>query len=65
MYTSQNYNYPQNLNTYDPKLTAVSSEESPFCQLGIKFYVTLLAYLEPLMNEITGGHQCKMCFAYI
>ena len=57
MYTSQiiiqQYNYTKNLNTYDTKLTAVCSGLSPFCQRGTKFYVTLLTYLKPLMNEIT------------
>jgi len=54
MYTShiiiQQYNYTPNLNTYDTKLTAVCSGLSPFCQLGTKFYVTLLTYLKPFMN---------------
>jgi uncharacterized metal-binding protein len=69
MYTSeiiiQQYNYTQNLNTHDTKLIAVCSGVSSFCQLGTKFYVTLLTYLKPLMNEITVDHQCIMCLAYI
>jgi len=69
MYTSQtiiqHYNYTQNLNTYDTKLTAVCSGVSPFCQLSTKFYATLLTYLKPLMNEITIDHQCIMCLACI
>ena len=61
----QQNNYTQNLNTYDTKLTAVCSGGSPFCQLGTKFYVTLLTYLKALMNEITVDYHCIMCLAYI
>jgi hypothetical protein len=68
MYTSQiiiqQYNYTKNLNTYDTELTAMCSDEFPFCQLGTKFYVTLLTYLKPRMNEITVDHQHLMCLAY-
>jgi hypothetical protein len=42
----QYHNYTQNVNTYDKKLTAVCSEESPFYQLDKKCYVTLLTYLK-------------------
>ena len=68
MYTSQiiiqQYNYTHNLNTYDTKLTAVCSQVSPFCQLVTKFYVNLLTYLKPLMNEITVDHQ-YICVLFI
>jgi len=69
MYTPQiiiqQYNYTQNLNTYDTKLTAVCSEVYPLCQLGTKFYVILLTYLKPLMNEITVDHQHLMSLVYV